>query len=191
MASLAQRAAALVRFHAMSTDLDKRTSMADARIALCVARGVDMDDIDPASGYNYSRDAYNRARESWVWNIKQHGFNSAYDEPPLQRAMANWASHRPDFIAGDDWLAAGRAAHRAHWANAAVTCNFTGDCDICTTDDERAKVEQLEADGRTPGEVWEVAGLARCTACGHLMHASAPTTLPDHYCARRQPHTAA
>lgn len=186
-----QAAAALIRHYALSSDPDKRTSMADVRIALCIARGVDMDDIDPASGYDYSRDAYDSCRGSWVWNIKQHGFDSAYDGPPLNRAIANWVAHRPDFIAGDDWLAAARAAHRAHWANAPVTCNFTGDCDICTTDDERTKVEHLEADGRTPDEVWEITGFARCTKCGHLMHAPAPTALPDHYCACRQPqHTA-
>jgi hypothetical protein len=179
-------AAALIRHYATISDPDKRTSMADSRIALCIAGGVDMDDIDPASGYNHSRAAYDRCRDSWVWNIKQHGFSDIYDGPAIARAIANWTTHRPDFIEGDDWLAAGRTAHRAHWATIDVTCSSDGICGICTTDDEHAKVEGLEADGRTPDEVWETTGLARCAECGHLMRAPAPATLIDHYCARRQ-----
>lgn len=181
-----QAAAALIRHYALSNDPDQRTSMADSRIALNIACGVAMDDIDPASGYNYSRAAYDESRHSWVWNIKQGGFSEQYDGPALQRAIANWTAHRPDFIEGDDWLAAGRTAHRAHWAAIDTTCHFTGVCDICTTPDEHAKVEGLEADSRTPDEVWEVTGLARCTKCRHLMHTPTPTTLIDHYCARRQ-----
>lgn len=179
--------ASLIRHYAYSHDPDKRTSMADARIAYCIARGVALDDIDPTTGYDYSRDAYDSCRHSWVWNIKQHGFSESYDGAALRRAIANWTAHRPDFIEGDDWLASGRAAHRAHWASSTVTCHFTGDCDICTTDDERAEVEQLEAEGRSPDEVWEITGFARCDTCGYLMHAPASTTLPDHFCARRQP----
>jgi hypothetical protein len=182
-----QAAGALIRHYALSSDPDQRTSMADSRIALNIARGVDMDDIDPASGYDYSRAAYESCRASWVWNIKQHGYSSVYEGPGLTRAIANWTAHRPDFIAGDDWLATALAAHRAHWVNATVTCSFTSDCGICTTDDERAKVEALEADGRTPGEVWETTGFGRCTKCGHLMRAPSPTALIDHYCDRRQP----
>jgi hypothetical protein len=160
--------------------------MADSRIALNIARGVAMNDIDPSSGYDYSRAAYGSCRASWVWNIKQHGYSSEYDGPALTRAVANWAARRPDFLEGDGWLAAGRAAHRANWATLDTTCRSTGVCGICTTDDEHAKVEGLEADGRTPGEVWETTRLMRCTTCGHLMRAPAPTALPDHYCSRRQ-----
>lgn len=179
-------AAALIRHYAYDSDPDQRTSMADSRIALCIAGGVDMDDIDPASGYDYSRAAYDRSRDSWVWNIKQHGFSDIYDGPALKRHIADWATHRPDFIAGDDWLAAGRAEHRAHWATLDVTCGHHGSCDICITDDESAKAEHLETDGRTPDEVWQLTGLARCTDCHHLMRTPTVDTLPDHYCARRQ-----
>lgn len=179
-------AAALIRHYADDTDPDKRTSMADSRIALCIARGVHMDDIDPASGYDYSRTAYDSTRHSWVWNIKQHGFNDIYDGPALTRHIANWTAHRPDYIAGDDWLAAGKAAHRAHWATSDVTCGHYGSCDICTTEDEHTKAEQLESAGRTPDEVWQLTGLARCANCDHLMRAPTVGTLPDHYCARRR-----
>jgi hypothetical protein len=127
----ARHAANLIRHYACSSDPDQRTSMADARIALNIARGVDMDDIDPASGYSYSRDAYDRSRESWVSNIKYHGFSDEYDGPALKRAIANWTTHRPDYIAGDDWLAAGRTAHRAHWASIEHPCNTQAPCGIC------------------------------------------------------------
>jgi hypothetical protein len=47
-------AAALIRHYAYDNDPDQRTSMADSRIALNIARGVALDDIDPANGYDYS-----------------------------------------------------------------------------------------------------------------------------------------
>lgn len=178
--------ARLIRHYADSHDPDQRTSMADARIALCLKLGVAMDDIDPASGYNHSRDAYDSVRASWIWHIEQHGFNDFYDREPLEKAFAAWTRHRPQFTAGDNWLAAGRAAHRAHWAAINVTCSHYGVCDICTTDDEHADVERLEAAGRTPDEIWEITGFARCTGCGHLMRTPTLTTLPDHYCTHRQ-----
>lgn len=124
-------AAALIRHYALSHDPDKRTSMADARIALNIARGVDTDDIDPSTGYDHSRAAYDESRHSWVWNIKQHGFSDTYDRPHLERHRANWAAHRPNFIAGDDWLAAGIAAHRAYWSGIDHPCNTQAPCDIC------------------------------------------------------------
>lgn len=102
--------------------------MADSRIALCLARGVDPDDIDPASGYDYSRRAYDRVRQSWIWNIKMHGLSDTYDRPHLDKALANWTTHRPEFTAGDDWLAEGAAAHIAYWAE--HPCNHHGSCDI-------------------------------------------------------------
>ena len=122
-------AAALIRHYALSGDPDQRTSMTDSRIALCIAAGVDMDDIDPASGYNYSRAAYDRCRQSWVVNIRDHGFTDSYDGPALTRAIANWTAHRPDFIAGDDWLAAATQAHHAHWASIGRPCSHSG-CDL-------------------------------------------------------------
>lgn len=115
--------ASLVRHYADSTSPDRRTSMADARIALCIARGVDLDDIDPASGYNRSRDAYDRCRESWISNIRFHGFSHAFDGEGLRRAVATWTAHRPNFIASDDWLAEAEKAHLTYWEQAGLACN--------------------------------------------------------------------
>lgn len=107
--------ATLIRHYALSTDPDQRTSMSDSRIALCLARGVAMDDIDPASGYNYSRSAYDHTRQSWVIYIRDWGLSDIYDRPALERAIANWTAHRPDYIAGDDWLKAATEAHLSYW----------------------------------------------------------------------------
>lgn len=82
---------------------DRGTSLADARIALCVAQGNAIDDIDPASGYSLSRESYERARQSWRNQAKQPGW-SEYLRPDLEQAIAYWAERRPEFTEGDDWL---------------------------------------------------------------------------------------
>lgn len=84
---------------------DNRTSMCDARIALCIALGVLDEDIDPASGYNLSRAAYERARASWRRHVEMHGFSEQYDRPRYEAAFGSWAARRPQFTNGDDWLA--------------------------------------------------------------------------------------
>lgn len=128
--------ASLVRYYAdRADDPDNCTSMADARIALCVARGVALDDIDPATGYNRSREAYDRCRESWVWNITQHGYSRVYEGDGLDRAVANWTVHRPDFIAGDDWLKAATKAHLAFWDGLGRPCPRES-CDLHEQDTE-------------------------------------------------------
>jgi hypothetical protein len=126
-------AAALIRHYASSPDPDQRTSMADSRIALNIARGVDLDDIDPASGYDYSRAAYDRCRQSWVVNIRDHGHSDMYEGDALRRATANWTAHRPDYIAGDDWLAAATDAHHAYWAGLGQPCPRST-CDLHDTE---------------------------------------------------------
>jgi hypothetical protein len=83
---------------------DRRTSLADARIALCVAQGTALDDIDPASGYSLSRESYERVRQSWRNQTKQPGWSEAYRRD-LEKAIAYWSEHRPKFTEGDDWLA--------------------------------------------------------------------------------------
>lgn len=103
--------------------VDYRTSMADARIALCVAMGNTFDDIDPTSGYSTSRTSYDNARTSWIRSIKSHGFNAMYEEAPLAKARAFWAERRPQYLVGDDWLAAGLAAHSARWQALGRPCN--------------------------------------------------------------------
>lgn len=91
--------------------VEQRTSMDDARIALCVAVGVDLEDIDPSSGHNISRAAYGRSRDSWVRHIAEWGWSDLYDGPVLAEVMERWTARRPQFTAGDDWKAAGVAAH--------------------------------------------------------------------------------
>lgn len=113
--------AAALRHYAHATvigptaEADRRTSTADARIALCLARGVAMDDIDPASGYDLSRRAYDAARQSWIDVIEGRGLSEGYTRLRLDRAFDYWAKRRSGFTDGDDWAAAGLAAHRAYW----------------------------------------------------------------------------
>jgi hypothetical protein len=94
---------------------DKVTSMHDARIALCIERGVALDDIDPTTGHDWSRRAYDNVRASWVRTVKDHGLTDGYLQTDLRDAFAKWAQRRPEFAAGDDWEAAAVAAHRAYW----------------------------------------------------------------------------
>lgn len=83
--------------------VEQRTSVNDARIALCIARGVDLDDIDVTSGSNLSREAYEAVRHSWRWNIQMHGWNEWW-ERNLNETLAWWRERRPKFLDGDDWL---------------------------------------------------------------------------------------
>lgn len=82
--------------------VEQRTSVNDARIALCIVCGVPLDDIDPTSGSSLTRQAYENARHSWRWNIRMHGWNDWY-ERNLNEALAWWRERRPDFVDGDDW----------------------------------------------------------------------------------------
>ncbi|MFE9735447.1 hypothetical protein ACFYO9_33890 [Streptomyces sp. NPDC005863] len=84
--------------------VEQRTSMNDARIALCIAMGRDLDDIDATSGHDLSREAYENVRASWRWNIQMHGWND-WMQRGVDEALANWREHRPEFVEGDDWLA--------------------------------------------------------------------------------------
>ncbi|MEU0739235.1 hypothetical protein [Streptomyces sp. NPDC006134] len=101
--------------------IDRRTSLADARIALCLESGVAIDDIDPASGYNHSRAAYDRARASWIDLIRHHGASSNYEVRDIERARARWVEVRPEYVT-DDWLTAALDAHRVHVAALGRPC---------------------------------------------------------------------
>lgn len=114
--NLTQAAAARLRAIATRrparTDLvamaDHATSMADARAALCVARGVPFDDID-GTGYSLTRDSYERSRQSWRNAFKDDGGLTDYTRPWHEEAVAYWTAQRPQFIKGDDWFADIRA----------------------------------------------------------------------------------
>lgn len=84
---------------------DAHASLCDARAAACLANGVAVEDIDPATGYNISATAYETARESWREYVRSHGLDEWYMRPRFERAYGFWAAHRPDLAAGDDWLA--------------------------------------------------------------------------------------
>jgi hypothetical protein len=148
MLTPAQRAAAMIRYFACSTDPDKRTSLADARIALCLARGVAMDDIDPSMGYDYSRAAYDESRRSWVLFIRDEGWSDFYDKQGRfdpAPAYDNWSMRRPHFTAGDDWLAAGIAAHRER--HPGPTCSRRGGrCDFHPDAEHAALLRSLAKD---------------------------------------------
>jgi hypothetical protein len=102
---------------------DRRlTSLADARIALCVAQGVAFDDIDPSSGRSMSHSSFKAVRHSWISSMRYHGFNDEYEREPLDKALAFWAERRPQYLDGDDWLAAGMIAHREYWEGVGHGC---------------------------------------------------------------------
>lgn len=89
---------------------DNRTAMCDARAALCIALGVPLDEIDPASGHDLSRAAYESVRASWRWNTEMHAATEDGRFPDWfarahAQAVAWWSARRPEFTAGDDWLA--------------------------------------------------------------------------------------
>jgi hypothetical protein len=135
MASQAQRAAALIRHYGTSADTDKRTSLADARIALLIARGVAMDDIDPSMGRDYSRAHYDACRRDWIFLVKMHGFSGFYGGGELLAdVLAYWSKSGPGFLAGDDWLADAEKAHRAYWEQDGRTCPNPR-CDFHPSDD--------------------------------------------------------
>lgn len=104
-------------------ETDRYTSMCDARTALALSLGTSLDDIDPTSGYSMSRRSYESVRRSWISSIKYHGFSAIYEQEALDKAVAYWAERRPQHLDGDDWLAAGMAAHREYWQSVDLACN--------------------------------------------------------------------
>lgn len=87
----------------LPTDLpDRRTALADLRIALCFYHGVDIDDIHPASGYSLSLDAYLSVRASW-----ERAYKDTPDCEWLHRhsadARADWEHDRPQYLIDYPW----------------------------------------------------------------------------------------
>lgn len=106
-------------------EADRLTSMADARIGVCIAAGVAIDDIDPTTGYDYSRRAYGRARASWIDLIRQHGASEFHELCDIDEVKAKWAAKRPEFVEGDDWLTEALDAHRDFIAELGHPCRRT------------------------------------------------------------------
>lgn len=81
---------------------DRRTALADLRTALCLHKGVDIDDIDPARGYDLSLASYLRVRASWEYHIREWGLDS-YARSGHVDARAYWERHRPQYLAEYPW----------------------------------------------------------------------------------------
>lgn len=109
--------------------VEQRTDMDDARIALCVAIGVDLDDINPSSGHNMSRRSYESSRRSWIDHIAMFGYSEFYDGPHLAKALDDWTAWNPQYTDGDDWLKAGSEAHHARQADIGRLCDRSS-CDL-------------------------------------------------------------
>ncbi|WP_030188248.1 hypothetical protein [Streptomyces violaceorubidus] len=84
-------------------DADHRTSMSDARIALNVVRGITLADIDPTTGYDVSRQAYERSRIEWRKRIAQQGWD-IFTATQYAKVRARWEARHPEWVVDDDWL---------------------------------------------------------------------------------------
>ncbi|WP_433225441.1 hypothetical protein [Actinomadura formosensis] len=73
---------------------DHLTSMADARAALALARGVPVRHVDPASGADQSPRAYRRARASWVAHLLGGGSIET-----VAGALDGWLERAPHIVA--------------------------------------------------------------------------------------------
>lgn len=111
------------------------TSVADLRAAVCLEAGTSPEDISPL-GYDHSNRGYRIARASWVNHVEQFGIT--WFRTDVEEAHAIWMAARPDLAAGDDWRAAGEAAHRGRYPAGCLTDSAGAEyapgrsCEICT-----------------------------------------------------------
>lgn len=73
-----------------------------ARMALCFAAGVAIDDVDPVHGYNLFRAAYDRCRASW-WLFLRDDPDSEWAARKVVEARAKWLQQRPEYVQPGDW----------------------------------------------------------------------------------------
>lgn len=133
--------------------MDRTTSMADARTVLCLATGVDVEDIDPASGHDISRRSYERSRQSWIDHMKQAGLSYYYVRPDLEKVVARWTERRPEYTAGDDWAAAGVDAHLRFWQERGGHCRGE-DCLLHDPGSLKFEARYRNVDGSERVAVW-------------------------------------
>lgn len=81
---------------------DRRTALADLRAALCLHTGVDIDDIDPASGHDMSLRSYLSVRSQWERHIREWGLDE-YMRAGQQRTLAAWGRRRPQYLTAYPW----------------------------------------------------------------------------------------
>lgn len=79
---------------------DVQTTRADLRAAVCLARGVAIDDVCPSKGYDLSDRAFTAVRDSWAELLGAHR-PSDWTYARHDEARAFWANARPDLI--HDW----------------------------------------------------------------------------------------
>jgi len=78
---------------------DRRTSLADCRAAICIARGVPVEEIDPAQGYDLSDRAYRAVRDRWLEEAAAQP-DSDWMQTNFRKAREGWARRRLDLIDG-------------------------------------------------------------------------------------------
>lgn len=84
---------------------DFRTSLADCRIALCLAHGIALEDIDPGLGWNISEAGYRSVRDTWTDTAATGDY---FMRVPFDQVREIWRHLRPDLI--HDWPEWGRAS---------------------------------------------------------------------------------
>lgn len=99
-------AARAVAFRLRGSDSDDERNR--LRRELCLALGVRPEDIDPETGHDISRDAYDRVRTEWRDHIAMHGWTK-YREVSLRKARAYWELRRPEWTRSDPWVTPGES----------------------------------------------------------------------------------
>jgi hypothetical protein len=82
------------------TGPDARTSLADCRIALAIARGRDLDDIHPSSGHDLSPAAYRLVRNRWQEEAARPGYGG-WIAAQHHQVRTRWTFLRPELAR--DW----------------------------------------------------------------------------------------
>ncbi|MFD8199958.1 hypothetical protein [Streptomyces sp. NPDC059701] len=88
---------------------DLCTSLADARAAVNIAAGLPMEDIDPASGQEYSKRIYLGLRKSWQRSYdrtisRSIGWNLDELRQVAEKARQDFIAKRPGLDDGEPWI---------------------------------------------------------------------------------------
>ena len=96
---------------------DARTSMADLRTAINLAKGVPFEHIDPSTGYGYTEDGYADVRSRWREQVRSitdpYFAHKSLDD--AREVQADYLAHRPELDASD-WF----PEHTEEW------CEYCG-----------------------------------------------------------------
>lgn len=84
---------------------DRRTDLADLRIRLALARGIAVEDIDPAGGRSLAWNDFRRDLDGWRETYSGTLPPPAVTAPQAYaRALAWWFARRPRYFANDPEL---------------------------------------------------------------------------------------